>query len=165
METWKDIENYEGYYQISNYGRVKSLERYRYIGKNLQLVKNKILKTRLWKGYINVKLNTNSSHEKEKVFAIHRLVAIAFIPNPESKPCVNHINGIRDDNRIENLEWVTIKENVNKSIFKGKENTINYCEELLDKIDKKDLINLNDLKILLIEKIIYLKSINYGINK
>ena len=44
METWKDIENYESYYQISNYGRVKSLERYRYIGKNLQLVKNKILK-------------------------------------------------------------------------------------------------------------------------
>ena len=61
-------------------------------------------------GYMTVHLRKNG---KQKTFKVHRLLALAFIPNPENKPCVDHINGIKDDNRLENLRWVTYSENMN----------------------------------------------------
>ena len=97
-EIWKDIPHYEGRYLISNYGRVFSL------------LTNKILAMRQNDdGYMAISLNTDK--QKRKTERIHRLVALAFIDNPEGKTEVNHINCIRNDNRVENLEWATREEN------------------------------------------------------
>lgn len=104
-EIWKDIVGYEGLYQVSNLGRVKRLvsvkcktERFIAITKDKKF------------GYCRVMLCKNN---KTKRFLIHRLLAEHFIPNPENKPCIDHINGDRSDNRIENLRWCTYKENNN----------------------------------------------------
>ena len=108
MEIWKDIKGYEGYLQISNLGRVKSLERKVKTYYGYRIKKEKILSaSHDINGYLDVKICVNYRTTSLKV---HRLIAEAFIPNPESKPTVNHINGIKDDNRIENLEWATMKE-------------------------------------------------------
>lgn len=110
QEIWKDIEGFEGLYQVSNLGRVKALKRSFVIG-NGGIVKHEenILKERKYKsGYCYVGLYKNG---KEKKFKIHRLVAQAFIPNPENKPEIDHVNTVRDDNRVENLRWCTRKEN------------------------------------------------------
>ena len=110
-EIWKSIKSYEGLYEISSLGRVKSLN-YRGTGKE------KVLKNiEDYKGYLMVGLTKNG---KQKKFKIHRLVAEAFIPNPEGKPCIDHINTIRNDNRVENLRWVTYKENNNNQLTKKK---------------------------------------------
>jgi hypothetical protein len=110
-EIWKDIEGYEGYYQISNLARVKSLSRsiIRANG-NIYNISEKFLNMGLNKdGYARVALSKNS---KQTFMFIHRLVATYFIPNPDSKLEVNHKNGIKSDNSIQNLEWVSPSENV-----------------------------------------------------
>lgn len=106
-EIWKDIQDYEGRYQVSNLGRVKSIERLDSIGRH---VSEKILKPTLeeW-GYYCVILYKES---KKRYYQIHRLVAQAFIPNHQNKPQVNHIDGNKINNHVENLEWVTGSENV-----------------------------------------------------
>ena len=110
-EVWKPIKDYEGLYEVSNLGRVKTLN-YRGTGKG------KILKNiECSNGYLTVGLTKNG---KRKLFTVHRLVAEAFIPNPEGKPCIDHINTIKNDNRIENLRWVTHEENSNNSLTKKK---------------------------------------------
>ena len=117
-EIWKDIEGYEGLYQISNLGRVKSLKHIIVRNNGVkQTFQEKILKTPLCKktGYPMVCLWFMG---KEKRYSVHRLIAQAFIPNPENKPEINHINTIRNDNRIENLEWVTRTENMNNPLTK-----------------------------------------------
>lgn len=97
-EVWKDIEGYEGLYQISNQGRV--------MARNGKIRAIQINKRRC--GYYEVNLYKNNN---EKRFKVHRLVAQAFIPNPQGKPQVNHIDGDKSNNRASNLEWVTDKEN------------------------------------------------------
>lgn len=106
-EIWKDIIGYEGYYQISNLGNIKRFRKY----------KSNILKPRINKrGYVQITLCKNSC---TKTFRLHRLIAESFIDNPQKKLQVNHINGIRHDNRLENLEWVTQNENM-KHAFNNK---------------------------------------------
>lgn len=108
-EIWKDIPDYEGLYQVSNIGRIKSTNKTIYLknGKT-KVSRSLIMKETLDKGY---KVVTLSRNLKKMRTGCHRLVAKAFIPNPHNKPCVNHINGIKNDNRVENLEWVTYSEN------------------------------------------------------
>lgn len=106
-EIWKDIEGFEGIYQISNYGRVKSLSRIVFSSPNVARKKKEIIRVvSLNKGYEFVKLKKETTN-----YYVHRLVAIAFIPNPENKPEVNHKNGKKNDNRVDNLEWATKSEN------------------------------------------------------
>lgn len=106
-EIWKDIEGYEGKYQISNLGRIRSVK-----------TQYKILKPDLYngRGYANITLIKDD--EKFKT-VIHRLVAKAFIPNPKDKPIVNHINGNKLDNRADNLEWCTESENAEHAYKTG----------------------------------------------
>ena len=107
-EVWRDIEGYEGLYQVSNQGRVKSLERKDRLGRT---VKERILKPGVvGSGYLMISLCTGG---KQKMFSVHRLVCQAFHENPDNKPQVNHINEDKTDNRACNLEWSTAKENMN----------------------------------------------------
>lgn len=103
-ESWKDIEGYEGLYQVSNLGNVKSL-------KNNKTKKEKILKPfKTRKGYLQVILCKNKTIKR---FSVHRLVANAFIENPNNYPCVNHKDECGTNNVVENLEWCTYKYNTN----------------------------------------------------
>lgn len=109
-EVWKDIDGFEGVYQISNLGRVKSLRRYRKskLGKNV-LIEETILNGAVDAyGYKIIGLSKNGKSHRKK---IHRLIAEAFIPNSENKPQINHIDGDKLNNSIENLEWCTSSEN------------------------------------------------------
>lgn len=115
LEVWKDIPNYEGLYQISNLGNVKSLcfgarnIRKSNIVKLLHQSPNNL-------GYHKVELYKDG---KSKMFYVHRLVAISFIPNPDNKPQINHKDGNKDNNTVDNLEWVTSKENLHHAVETG----------------------------------------------
>lgn len=111
-EIWKDIIGYEGYYQISNQNRVKSLSRS--VRKNDSytpyIIPEKIMACAIGStGYYMVVLEKN---KVKKLWKVHRLIAIHFIPNPNNKPNINHIDANRRNNRIENLEWCTQSENI-----------------------------------------------------
>ena len=112
MEIWKDIQGYENLYQVSNLGRIKSLDRKVKVGiKNNDIVlhKGKILKLNQKRNeYLSVDL---SKEGIVKTISVHRLVAIAFIPNVDNKMQINHINAKKYDNRVENLEWCSYEEN------------------------------------------------------
>ena len=103
-EIWKRIPDYEDLYMVSNFGRIYSIG-YR-----------KILRGEYIDGYKFVKLKRNRKTQK---IAVHRIVASVFIPNPENKPYVNHIDGVKDHNTSDNLEWVTKAENTQHAIKIG----------------------------------------------
>lgn len=110
-EIWKDIEGFEGLYQISNLGRVKSLPRKRAFGCQTRTCPETIIvQTTKENGYKSVIIYDKPRHFETKY--VHRLVASAFIPNPLNKKDVNHKNGKKDDNNVANLEWATRSENV-----------------------------------------------------
>lgn len=105
-EIWKDVKGYEGIYQVSNMGRVKSLAR----SGNNRTLKDRIMRQYVGKtGYMQVRL---SKENKTRLLKVHRIVAEAFIDNPWQKPQVNHIDGNKTNNLVDNLEWNTSSENI-----------------------------------------------------
>lgn len=113
QEIWKDIPEYEGLYQVSNLGRVRSVDRY--VNSNIRnnnkvLRKGKILKPAKTKTYLSVGL---CNGKKQKTKNIHQLVAQAFIPNPNNYNCINHKDENKYNNNVNNLEWCTRKYNNN----------------------------------------------------
>lgn len=114
-EIWKPIKGYEGLYEVSNLGEVRGVYKkipYRDGFRNRQ---GKKLKQNNMKGYAQVKLQNKN---QRKLYLVHRLVAEAFIPNPDNLPEVNHIDGNKQNNRVDNLEWCTRKENMIHSVEK-----------------------------------------------
>lgn len=106
-EIWKEVKNREGMNLVSSYGRIKSLSRPIKTLRGYRIIKERILKPNEHNKYSTIQFKRNG-----KTFLIHRVVADSFIPNPDEKPYVNHINGNKKDNRVENLEWVTNSENM-----------------------------------------------------
>ena len=109
MEIWKDVKGYEGLYQVSDKGRVKSEDRWVNNKGTLEFRKGRILKENDNRGYKLVCLSNGGKTFKAKV---HRLVAEAFVPNPDNKPEVDHISGDKGDNRACNLRWCSKAENM-----------------------------------------------------
>lgn len=105
-EIWKPIPGYENLYEVSNLGRVKSLQRK--VPNRTNPVPERIMKLRTTpNGYVKVSLH----NQKETFFAVHRLVAMTFLENPDNKTCVDHIDCDRTNNIVSNLRWATISEN------------------------------------------------------
>jgi hypothetical protein len=142
-EIWKDIEGFEGLYQVSNLGNVKRL-------KSKGCVSDRLIAKSINKyGYIYRGLHNKGIYRK---FKEHRLVAKSFIDNPENKPTINHINGIKTDNRVENLEWCTHLENKQHAVNSGLTNT---------KGIKHYFCKLSEEQVLEIREIGFSKSIAY----
>lgn len=126
-EIWKPIKDFEGIYLISSYGNIKSIPRLIPTFYGFRKTKVRILKTRLDKdGYVLVNLSKDKS---QNTYKVHRLVAAAFIENKDIKPEVNHKDKNKSNNKIDNLEWVTAKEN---STHRVNYKTISY--------EKRDII-------------------------
>lgn len=131
QEIWKDIDGYEGRYQVSNMGRVRSLPKVVQMGNLKRVYDEKILKpidTKSYtsRGYVRVHIGKGSG--KRELKSIHRLVATAFIPNPQNLPQVNHINGNKQDNRAENLEWCTPQYNTRHALNNGLKKVYGHSE-------------------------------------
>lgn len=116
IEQWKDIKGYKGLYQVSNLGNVKSLDRIVHTKTGNQKWKSKVISKSIFGLYYGFNICKNG---KKKKIHFHRLVAQAFLPNPNNKKEVNHINGDKLDNRVENLEWVTRQENAKHAYDTG----------------------------------------------
>lgn len=110
QEIWKPIVGLEGRYEVSNYGRVKSLAKtWNHRGQGYRVKEDSILKPGIGNGYLRVTLSYGLNDKKS--FSVHSLVAKAFCDNPNNYPIVNHKNSNRSDNYFENLEWTTYKGN------------------------------------------------------
>lgn len=136
MEKWRDIPGYEGFYQVSDLGNVRSIRF------------NKIRNMKSWDshGYRAVELCMNNNRY---TVGIHRLVALTFIPNPENKPEVNHKDRNKSNNNVENLEWVTQSENVAHAYRHGVEPRPTHQDqpfqkEILDIIENKKYFSIRE---------------------
>ena len=137
MEVWKPITNFEGLYEVSNYGRIKSLGRtIRLRNNGYKIFPERILKTQLWKGYERTQLTKDG---KSYTVKVHRVVAKEFIKNPNNLPQVNHKDENKTNNKADNLEWCTQSYNNNfgtknqrmVETNKKKGNTKKCCEAML----------------------------------
>lgn len=135
IEEWRDVKGWEGLYQVSSMGRVRSIDRMvaHRDGKK-QFYKGAPKKLRLHKtGYILVFLHRGGKKGENKMYRVHRLVAEAFVPNPEGKKVVNHKNFNRTDNRAINLEWCTTKENIIHRFKEGDKKTSNVVVKCIER--------------------------------
>lgn len=156
MKVWKDVLGFEGYYQVSKDGDIKSLPRPQTSFHNgvTYWRKEKILKNPKNFDYHGVVLKSPTARQVTKA---HRLVATAFIPNPENKPFINHKNGIRHDNRVENLEWCDQSQNVQhahdtglikiKGVSRGDSHPCSTITEAVVRLIKLDLPTMRNIDI------------------
>lgn len=146
MEKWVDVKGYEGLYQVSNFGKVKSLKRTRKNHSKLQIVEEKIKNTRVDpQGYLMLDLYKDN---KAKTTRVHRVVAEAFLPNVDDKPTVNHKDGNKANNHVDNLEWASFNEQNNHlygSGLKSKEN-IDKAVKAMNKANRKGVMCINTKK-------------------
>ena len=116
-ETWRPVVGYEGLYEVSDMGNVRSLPRL-----GTHTTKPTLISPHLRCGYFHVTLWKNN---RQKDFTVHRLVALAFIPNTDNLPCINHKDEVKQNNKAENLEWCTIKYNYNYSNISQRSKEVN----------------------------------------
>jgi hypothetical protein len=140
-EIWKDVVGYEGYYQVSNFGRIKSVDRIKhYSNRKASFLKGRVMSSsKNACGYERLDIRKDNV---KKQFLLHRLIAEAFIPNTDNKPEVNHINGIKDDNRVCNLEWVTHDENMKHAYNMGVGTARRGSDNGLSKLAEIDVYNI-----------------------
>ena len=141
MEIWKDITGYEGIYQISNHGRVRRIWKKSRTNPEGKL---KILKMSITGyGYYSLYLFKNG---KRKQYTIHKLVAVEFIENPLNKPQVNHIDGNKINNHVDNLEWCTCSENIKHAYKTGLKKAKTGADHYNSKLTQKQIDQIRKLK-------------------
>jgi len=160
VEIWKDLLGYEGLYQISQYGKIKS-----FYGRKEFLRQFKDKNT----GYYRVTLAKNG---KNKACNIHRLLAINFIPNPTNLPYINHKNGIKTDNRLENLEWCDMSHNVKeryrlgcKVAWQGKDGLLHCSTEPIESKEIGIICSIKEAAAFLNISISYMRNMVQGNRK
>lgn len=167
-EIWKPIKGYEGYYEASNLGNIRSVDRVILSTANIlhtehkQLRRGRVLKQGNGrKGYKIVVLQRDG---QKRTMYTHRIIAMTFVENPYNKPCIDHINGVCTDNRAENLRWCTQKENINNpnTVYKNldtlKQNALTNCKaKTILQLDKDSLEVIQEI----LPKSSYFKDMGY----
>ncbi len=140
-KIWEDVVGWEGLYQVSNFGEIRSLDR-KTGGptKHGRVVKGKLRKPLIVRGYLSINLIDKKSGKSTRN-GVHVFVAHAFIPNPENKPCVNHKDGNKQNNHVSNLEWCTHRENSIHAWSIGLNKPYSPTKEHRDKLRKSALIH------------------------
>lgn len=149
MEIWKDIPGYEGYYQASTFGNIRSLDRnvtqMNRWGRDVTYIKKGKL-CRPGSSPNGYKIISLSKAHVKKYHSVHRIVALTFIPNPKSKSQVNHINGVKTDNSVVNLEWSTSSENQLHAYANGFSKAKQGKDVNCAKLDDTQIITIKSLK-------------------
>lgn len=148
-EIWKPIKGYEGLYDVSNFGRVKMLKRVTAFGCATKIYPEVIKKqSNDGVGYKTVTLSKNG---KSKTYRVHRLVAETFIPNPENKPQVSHLDESKDNNKVTNLRWATCKENINMPLHRIRA-SISHSGERSCRFGKRGYLSTNGKIVIQLDK-------------
>jgi hypothetical protein len=150
QEVWKPVHGFESYYEISTLGRVRSLifrqnSRWSKVVNLIPRIKIMKLTTNKVSGYIYISLRKN---KKVFTFSLHRLLALHFIDNPFDKKEVNHINGLKTDNRLQNLEWVTAKENTTHYIENNLKPSLVEGKEKAEEVRKLHKLGMRPIEIM-----------------